>query len=184
MYMSHFSRHTLVRPYSASWKGKQNFKDRFFCVRPGPNSPWLFHDESGSPLFPFYWTKNPRSKIRLNTFPRSDEDNKLILLLGQATPIKASEVLENEHSRKELTSLLSNILPPPFLFSLFFNIRHRAPSFWMMGSYCWLTLVPSPYVLYNLQWNGQFPHNETHIWHLDYTNADMAVPKVWHLRHH
>ncbi|KEH33674.1 hypothetical protein MtrunA17_Chr3g0095691 [Medicago truncatula] len=106
VYMSNFSGRPLVRPYHASLKGIHSFKEKFFRVRPGPNFPRLFHDESGDPLFPLYWTENPHSKIRLHTLPKSDADDQLISLLRQAMPVHASEVLENERDCAKLTSLL------------------------------------------------------------------------------
>ena len=108
VYMSNFSGRPLIRPYHDSWKGLHNFKEKFFCVRPGPNYPRLFHDESDNPLFPLFWTKSPRSKIKLRTLQKSDEDGQLILLLRQATSVHASELLENEHDHQKLSSLLSN----------------------------------------------------------------------------
>jgi hypothetical protein len=113
--MSNFSGRRLVIPYYASWKGIHAFKEKFFRVRPGPNYPRLFHDESGDPLFPLYWTENPRSKIRLSTLPKSDVDDQLISLLRQATPVPASKVLGNEHHREKLISLLSNYSSPTLL---------------------------------------------------------------------
>jgi len=79
--MSNFSGRPLLRPYHASWKAIHSFKGKFFRVRPGPNYPQFFHDESGDPLFPFYWTEHPRSKIRRRTLPKSDVDEQLISLL-------------------------------------------------------------------------------------------------------
>ena len=79
--MSNFSGRPLVRPYYSSWKGIHSFKGKFFCVRPGRNYPRFFHDVSGDPLFPFYWTEHPRSKIRRRTLPKSDVDEQLISLL-------------------------------------------------------------------------------------------------------
>jgi hypothetical protein len=124
--MSNFSGRRLVIPYHASWKGIYTFKEKFFLVRPGPNYPRLFHDESGDPLFPLYWTENPRSKIRLRTLPKSDVDDQLISLLRQATPVPASKVLGSEHHREKLISLLSNYSSPtPLILFFSFNICTR-----------------------------------------------------------
>lgn len=120
MSLSNFSGRRLVIPYHTSWKGIHTFKKNFFRVRPGPNYPRLFHDESGNPLFPLYWTGNPRSKIRLSTLPKSDVDDQLLSLLRQATPVPASKVLGNENHRENLISLLSNYYSSPTPLTLLF----------------------------------------------------------------
>ena len=63
---------------------------------------------SGDPLFPFYWTEHPRSKIKRCNLSKTDVDEQLISLLREATPVPASNVLGNERDREKLTSLLSN----------------------------------------------------------------------------
>ena len=128
VYMSNFSGRSLVRPYHSSWKGIHSFKGKFFRVRPGPNYPRLFHDESGDPLFPFYWTENPHSKIRRRNLPKTDADEQLISLLREATPVSAADVLGNERDREKLTSLLSNYSSLVMLilfFSLLFFYTYR-----------------------------------------------------------
>ncbi|KOM49913.1 hypothetical protein LR48_Vigan08g074000 [Vigna angularis] len=49
--------HTLLKPYSESFK---NFKKQYFKVIMRDAGRFEFHDEAGLPLFPFYWTRDPR----------------------------------------------------------------------------------------------------------------------------
>ncbi|KOM51921.1 hypothetical protein LR48_Vigan09g058000 [Vigna angularis] len=48
---------TLFRPYSDSFK---NFKNQFFKIIIDEADRHEFHDATGNPLFPFYWTRNPK----------------------------------------------------------------------------------------------------------------------------
>ncbi|KOM45325.1 hypothetical protein LR48_Vigan06g063100 [Vigna angularis] len=48
---------TLFKPYRESFK---NFKKRYFKVIIRDSDRSEFHDEAGLPLFPFYWTRDPR----------------------------------------------------------------------------------------------------------------------------
>ncbi|KOM54932.1 hypothetical protein LR48_Vigan10g082400 [Vigna angularis] len=48
---------TLLKPYSESFK---NFKTRYFKVIIRDADRFKFHEEVGLPLFPFYWTRDPR----------------------------------------------------------------------------------------------------------------------------
>ncbi|KOM41235.1 hypothetical protein LR48_Vigan04g143300 [Vigna angularis] len=48
---------TLFRPFFDSYK---NFKNQFFKVIIDEAGRHEFHDVEGNPLFPFYWTRNPR----------------------------------------------------------------------------------------------------------------------------
>ncbi|KOM42855.1 hypothetical protein LR48_Vigan05g045900 [Vigna angularis] len=48
---------TLFRPYSDSYK---NFKNQFFKIIIDEVGRHEFHDAAGNPLFPFYWTRNPK----------------------------------------------------------------------------------------------------------------------------
>ncbi|KOM45407.1 hypothetical protein LR48_Vigan06g071300 [Vigna angularis] len=52
---------TFFRPYSNSYK---NFKNQYFKIIIDEAGRHDFHDTTGSPLFPFYWTRNPR-KVKL-----------------------------------------------------------------------------------------------------------------------
>jgi hypothetical protein len=47
----------LFSLYASNFK---NYKDTFFRVSCGPRLPDLMYDAGGSPLFPFYWTHDPR----------------------------------------------------------------------------------------------------------------------------
>jgi hypothetical protein len=47
----------LFTLYASNFK---NYKNTFLCVRCSPQLPDLMFDTEGSPLFPFYWTQNPR----------------------------------------------------------------------------------------------------------------------------
>ncbi|KOM37306.1 hypothetical protein LR48_Vigan03g068700 [Vigna angularis] len=54
---------TLFRPFSDSFK---NFKHHYFKVIIDAAGRHEFHDGEGNPLFPFYWTREPR---RIKAFP-------------------------------------------------------------------------------------------------------------------
>ncbi|KOM55346.1 hypothetical protein LR48_Vigan10g123800 [Vigna angularis] len=49
---------TLFRPFSDSFK---NFKNNYFKVIIDAAGRHEFHDAEGNPLFPFYWTREPRN---------------------------------------------------------------------------------------------------------------------------
>ncbi|KOM51798.1 hypothetical protein LR48_Vigan09g045700 [Vigna angularis] len=48
---------TIFRPFSDSYK---NFKNQFFKIIIDEVGRHEFHDVAGNPLFPFYWTRNPK----------------------------------------------------------------------------------------------------------------------------
>ncbi|MCH83583.1 hypothetical protein A2U01_0004409 [Trifolium medium] len=58
----------LVLIYSQPNRGRfnlfasnfKNYKNTFLCFRCGDNLPDLMFDDLSEPLFPFYWTSNPR----------------------------------------------------------------------------------------------------------------------------
>jgi hypothetical protein len=48
---------TLFSLYANNFK---NYQDSFFRIRGGPDCPDVMYDSDGAPLFPFYWSANPR----------------------------------------------------------------------------------------------------------------------------
>jgi hypothetical protein len=48
---------TLFSLYANNFK---NYQDSFFRIRGGPKCQDVMYDSDGAPLFPFYWSANPR----------------------------------------------------------------------------------------------------------------------------
>jgi hypothetical protein len=107
LYMSNYARHSLIKPLTSSWKDP--FKVKFFRVRPSPNSPQFFHDESGNTLFPLYWTKYPSTKIKLRQLHCTPTAEKLVSLLNGMSSFKAIDLLRCEGDQDALASLLRNV---------------------------------------------------------------------------
>ncbi|CAJ2653460.1 unnamed protein product [Trifolium pratense] len=98
--------HRLMSLYASNFKG---FKDSFFRVRSSDQLPDLMHDEIGDPLFPFYWTDNPRL-IKGTIFETlSDFEQDIVHFLDSFALMDTADILRCEGNSEALTEYLQRM---------------------------------------------------------------------------
>jgi hypothetical protein len=86
---------TLFALYANNFK---HYQDSFYRVRGGPNCQDVMYDSDGTPLFPFYWSPNPR------LIKGSDADHLSFFEMETVAFLSSFDVL----STKELVRLETN----------------------------------------------------------------------------
>ncbi|WVZ06038.1 hypothetical protein V8G54_019384 [Vigna mungo] len=122
---------TMFKPYSESYK---NFKCQFFKIMINESGQDEFHDEVGLPLFPFYWTREPR-KIKaypvhaldlgdlvdvetINALPRRlparglDSDRRAFDIMATPAP-RQSNLMASKRGSAGVSSIVRGRAPPP-----------------------------------------------------------------------
>lgn len=94
------------------------WKNKFFRVRPSSQFPHLFEDELGAPLFPHFWTDEPRSVSGFDYEMLSEEEKEGLACLQGFVPIHCRDILRSESSPQKLLDLLSECAPYLFVFFL------------------------------------------------------------------
>ncbi|MCH80669.1 hypothetical protein A2U01_0001441 [Trifolium medium] len=93
----------LLSLYASNFK---NFKNSFFRVRCGDQFPDLMYDEVEDPLFPFYWTNNPRL-IKGAVFEAlSDFEQDTVSFLDSYALMDTADILRCEGNSEALTEYL------------------------------------------------------------------------------
>jgi hypothetical protein len=99
--------------YSSHYK---NYKDSFVCVRDGEGCQDVMYFEDGEPLFPFYWTSNPRL-IKGAVYERlSDFERETVAYLETFNQMGIKDLLDAEGTPAVLERYLSKL----FWISIFF----------------------------------------------------------------
>ncbi|KOM40471.1 hypothetical protein LR48_Vigan04g066900 [Vigna angularis] len=94
---------TLFRSFFDSYK---NFKDQFFKVIIDAVDRHEFHDAVGNPLFPFYWTRNPR---KIKAYPVG------VLSPADLEAVRTINALPRRLSAKGVRASSSSALRPPIV---------------------------------------------------------------------
>ncbi|PNX59991.1 hypothetical protein L195_g051700, partial [Trifolium pratense] len=98
--------HRLLSLYASNFK---NFKDSFFRVRCDEKFPDLMYDEVEDPLFPFYWTDNPRL-IKGTIFETlSDFEQDTVNFLDSYALMDTAEILKYEGNSDALKEYLQRM---------------------------------------------------------------------------
>jgi hypothetical protein len=94
----------LFSLYSSHFK---NYKDTFLRIRCGERCPDVIFDSGREPLFPFYWTTNPRL-IRGAVYERLTEfERDAVAYLETLNHMSISDLLDAECSTNALEGYLS-----------------------------------------------------------------------------
>ncbi|RDX65630.1 hypothetical protein CR513_55691, partial [Mucuna pruriens] len=102
-----------MKPFHESYKF---FKNRFFCVAHGSTRPSLLFDESGNPLFPFYWMDQPTVSITVGRDDLEDWEEKFMKDLSYLSMLSCSTLITNKgYTTKELMSLKKKTSRSPTL---------------------------------------------------------------------
>jgi hypothetical protein len=97
----------LFTLYASNFK---NYKDTFFHVRCGPRLPDLMFDSGGNPLFPFYWTHNPRLIKGVDGNLLTPYETEIISFLNSFQLFEIKELLSLETDHPSLVLYLRKFL--------------------------------------------------------------------------
>jgi hypothetical protein len=93
----------LFQLYSSNYK---YYKDTFVRVRGAEHCPSVMYDDSGAPLFPFYWTDNPRL-IKGAVYERLSEfERDTVAYLESMSQMHPRELLDAERAPAVLNKYL------------------------------------------------------------------------------
>jgi hypothetical protein len=97
----------LFSLYASNFK---NYKDTFFRVSCGPCLPDLMYDAGGKPLFPFYWTPNPRLVKGVDEALLTPYESEVISFLDTFLLFEIKELLALETDHPSLVLYLRESL--------------------------------------------------------------------------
>jgi hypothetical protein len=95
---------TLFSLYANNFK---NYQDSFYRVRGGPNCPDVMHDSDGTPLFPFYWSSNPRLVKGSDTQHSSSFEKETVVFLSSFDVLSTKELVKLETNPSGVVEYLS-----------------------------------------------------------------------------
>jgi hypothetical protein len=95
---------TLFSLYANNFK---NYQDSFYRVRGGPACPDVMFDIDGSPLFPFYWSTNPRLVKGADTAHLSSFEMETVAFLDSFCILSTKELVNLETNPKGVVEYLS-----------------------------------------------------------------------------
>jgi hypothetical protein len=95
---------TLFSLYANNFK---NYQDSFYRVRGGPACPDVMFDIDGSPLFPFYWSTNPRLVKGADTAHLSSFEMETVAFLDSFCILSTKELVNLKTNPKGVVEYLS-----------------------------------------------------------------------------
>jgi hypothetical protein len=95
---------TLFALYANNFK---NYQDSFYMIRGGPNCQDMMFDSDGTPLFPFYWSQNPRLVKGPDAAHLSPFEMETVAFLNSFDILSTKELVKLETNPRGVVEYLS-----------------------------------------------------------------------------
>jgi hypothetical protein len=95
---------TLFALYANNFK---NYQNSFYRIRGGPNCSDVMYDSDGSPLFPFYWSPNPRLVKGSEVENLSSFERETVAFLNSFDNLSSKELVSLETNPRGVVDYLS-----------------------------------------------------------------------------
>jgi hypothetical protein len=89
----------------------KNYQDSFYRIRGGPNCQDVMYNSDGTPLFPFYWSSNPRLVKGPDTALLSPFEMETVAFLNSFGILSTKELVRLETSPSGVVEYLSKYSP-------------------------------------------------------------------------
>ncbi|GAU50708.1 hypothetical protein TSUD_301130 [Trifolium subterraneum] len=96
----------LFTLYASNFK---NYQDSFLCIRCGPKLPDLMYDSERKPLFPFYWSDDPRVVRGVDDSLLTPFERETVDFLDTFCLLDIKDVILREKNPQGLISFLKNM---------------------------------------------------------------------------
>jgi hypothetical protein len=109
---------TLFALYASNFK---SYQDSFYKIRGGPQCQDVMYDGDETPLFPFYWSKNPRLIKGPDVAHLSSFEMETVAFLSSFNTLSSKELVNLETKPRGVVDYLSKFCPAMyFVFSVWY----------------------------------------------------------------
>jgi hypothetical protein len=114
---------TLFALYANNFK---NYQDSFYRIRGCPDCQDVMYDSDGTPLFPFYWSKNPSLVKGPDTAHLSPFEMETVAFLNSFDTLSTKELVKLETNPNGVVEYLSKYCLTVFIRLLLYYLKFRA----------------------------------------------------------